>query len=96
MQNSNGEKLYGLYRPSTETLQINENYIKGFEVAQLDATIEATGLLLVFTTLQEFVHFGRDLNKLTSTVNGYEAGFTFESNISGDDQYRDINARNAH
>jgi hypothetical protein len=76
-----GNDLYGEYDPATKTISINANFAKGFEVAQSENTIQATGLLLAITTLHEFVHYGRDVNKLTDLVDNNEAGFTFEMNI---------------
>lgn len=81
LTDANGVGLYGHYDADTKTIQINENFAKGFEVAQSETTIQATALLLAITTLHEFVHYGRDQNKLSDLYQGYEAGWTFEMNI---------------
>ncbi|HMG07539.1 MAG TPA: hypothetical protein VK609_03465, partial [Mucilaginibacter sp.] len=93
LKNSFGVSLYGKYDAETKTILINENFAKGFEVAQSETTIQATALLLAITTLHEFVHYGRDQNKLSDLFNGYEAGWTFEMNI--DPSGTGINKNNA-
>lgn len=93
--NYKGNDCYGMFNKTTGTIEINENYVKGFEVAQSDAAIQATGMLLTIVTLHEFVHFGRDINSLSVDINGYEAGWMFESNISpprGTTKIEDTNA----
>jgi hypothetical protein len=91
---------YGHYNALNKTLELNLNYINGLEAAQLPKTIQATALLLAITTFHEFVHYGRNFNKLTydfiNPNNGVstEAGWTFEQNIDpsglGINKYRAI------
>lgn len=77
-----GNDCYGLFNNVKGEITINENYVKGFEVAQSEAAIQATGMLLTIVTLHEFIHFGRDMNNLSLEINGNEAGWVFETNIS--------------
>jgi hypothetical protein len=91
---------YGHYNALNKTLELNINYINGLEAAQSSKTIQATALLLAITTFHEFVHYGRNFNKLTydfiNPNNGVstEAGWTFEQNIDpaglGINKYRAI------
>jgi hypothetical protein len=93
LKNTYGIRLYGRYDRLTKTIEIDEGFAKGFELAQSETTIQATGLLLAIITLHEFVHYGRDQNQLTSEFQGYEAGWTFEMNI--DPKATGINKNNA-
>jgi hypothetical protein len=93
LNSSDGRILYGMYNRDTDVLSINANFARGIEIAQSENTIQATGLLLAITTLHEFVHFGRDVNKLSVLINDFEAGWTFERNI--DPNHEGIDKYNA-
>lgn len=92
-----GQPVYGFYNNTTKTLQIKESWVRGLDAAQSPLTIQTTGLLLLITTFHEFVHYGRDQNKLTTKIVDpitneiYEAGLTFEANINPSGQVIDHN-----
>ena len=73
---------YGHYDAFTKTLQINISFINGLEAAQLPKTIQATALLLAITTFHEFVHYGRDNNKLLNKFTNPNSGILEESGMS--------------
>ncbi len=56
-------------------------------------------MLFTIVTLHEFVHYGRDVNKLTKrvSINGtlYESGLIFELSISPINNYNYIDRNNA-
>ncbi len=94
-----GPDIMAQYNSLDKTLEIKESWVLGLQAAQSDITIQATGLLLVITTFHEFVHYGRNINKLSgdywdpNTGIPYEAGWTFEINI--DPNAKGINRHNA-
>ncbi|WP_311951879.1 hypothetical protein [Mucilaginibacter terrae] len=83
-----GLPVLGHYYPVTRTPQIRESYVLGLDAANLPKVYQATGLLLAITTFHEFVHYGRDVNRLSylyydpETHNSGEAGTFFEMNIN--------------
>jgi Metallopeptidase toxin 3 len=94
-----GQPAFGQYTPGTYILKINKELVIGLDKVQSPNRYRALGMLLAITTLHEFVHYGRDVNKLTSRIpmNGttYEAGLMFELSISPLNNYQYINRNNA-
>lgn len=94
-----GHPVFGYYDKAIGTLQIKESWVRGLDAAQSPSTIQATGLLLLITTFHEFVHYGRDQNKLLAEIidpithESYEAGFSFEMDINPNREI--INKNNA-
>ena len=81
--------LLGHYDTQNKVLEISGSWVRGLEATQTPIYTQATGLLLLMTTLHEFVHYGRAADGLNSNTlpNGQEAGLRFEMSISrsGDD-----------
>lgn len=96
---NNGQSGFGQYTPGTHILKINKELVVGLDKVQSPNRYRALGMLLAITTLHEFVHYGRDVNKMTSRIpmNGttYESGLMFELSISPTNNYQYIDRNNA-
>lgn len=96
---SQGQEAFGQYDRDSKKLRIKKELVVGLEKVQSPSRYRALGMLLAIVTLHEFVHYGRDVNKLTSRIpmNGttYEAGLIFELSISPPYNYNYIDRNNA-
>lgn len=97
--NDNGNPAFGQYIQGTNTLRIKKELVVGLDKVQSPNRYAAIGMLLAIVTLHEFVHYGRDVNKLTRRIkiNGtsYESGLIFELSISPTNNYNYIDRNNA-
>lgn len=94
-----GRSCIGQYTPGTYFLKMKKELIVGLDKVQSPKRYKALGMLLCIVTLHEFVHYGRDVNKMTSEikVNGweYDVGVLFELSISPPYLYDKITRNNA-
>ena len=99
LSDTNGNELLGHYDRANKILQIRKELIVGLDKVQSPKRYKALGMLLAITTLHEFVHYGRDINKLSIRLlmNGisYEPGLLFELSISPPYNYNYISRNNA-
>jgi|GEM_PF-1885928 len=97
--NDNGNPVFGQYIKGSSTLKIKKELVVGLDKVQSPNRYAAIGMLLAIVTLHEFVHYGRDVNKLTKRINingiSYEAGLIFELSISPTNNYNYIDRNNA-
>jgi len=97
--NDYGNPAFGQHIPGTNTLRIKKELVAGLDKVQSPNRYAAIGMLLAVVTLHKFVHYGRDVNKLTRRIkiNGtsYESSLIFELSISPTNNYNYIDRNNA-
>ena len=97
--NEHGQPCIGQYTPGTYFLKMKKELVVGLDKVQSPKRYGALGMLLCIVTLHEFVHYGRDVNKMSRkvTLNGweYDVGVLFEFNISPPYLYDKITRNNA-
>ncbi|WP_316801654.1 hypothetical protein [Pedobacter nototheniae] len=90
---------FARYDPSTKIFLIKKELVIGLDKVQSPNRYAAIGMLLTIVTLHEFVHYGRDINKLTRRIyingNWHESGTIFELSISPPYFYDIINRNTA-
>lgn len=88
LKSTNGYDILGQYDDQNKILRIDKDYVSDLSKANTPIKYKGVGLILIITTLHEFVHYGRDINNLPERMAGlktgkgsFEAGVYFEDMI---------------